>query len=301
MLPSCCIDTAAPIGGLFDQREERRVRLRFAPDPKPVPGRRKKAPPPKSRWTLRLIREQIDSLHNYSLAGVWQAVRRAGIHLRCGRPQMSSPDPAYREKEARLLAALAAAHQHPRQVVVLFVDEMGYCSWPEAGADWCEQAPAPIPLAVRKPARFRRRRLIGALNATTGRVYYRDEPHISGQVAAAFLKLLARAYRWARTIYVVWDNWPVHQSEPVLSTLAQYPRLRLISLATYAPWLNPIEKLWRQFRQEVDYLHRLADSWEQLQQRVHQCFDQFAGRSPSLLRYVGLSGDGRLASALHDP
>ncbi len=30
-------------------------------------------------------------------------------------------------------------------------------------------------------------------------------------------------------------------------------------------------------------------------------FYVFAGRSPSLLRYVGLSGDGRLASALHDP
>lgn len=212
-LPSCCsIDTAAPIGGLFDQWEALPERLRFGPDPSPQQGHHKPGKPPKSRWTLQLIREQIEGLHDYSVAGVWKLLRSCGIRLRWGRPQMYSPDPAYREKEARLLAALATAHQHPRQIVVLFVDEMSYCSWPEAGADWCEQAPAPIPLAVRKPARFRRRRLIGALNATTGRVYYRDEPHISGEVAAAFLKLLARAYRWACTIYVVWDNWPVQKT-----------------------------------------------------------------------------------------
>jgi len=294
---ACCIvGMAGPIGVVFDCRQPLVERLCFPPEP----SGEKEGTVAKSRWTLSRIADRFDFFKGKSLSGVWYALRRCGIRLRHGRPQMYRPDGASRQKVERLLAALRDARQSPRQIVVLFLDEMSYESWPQAACDWGEQAPAPPPLAKRKPARFRRRRIIGALNATTGRVYYHDAPHISGPVAA-FLKLLARAYRWARTIYIVWDNWPVHHSEPVLLALAQHPRLQVISLPTYAPWLNPIEKLWRKFRQELDYLHRLADAWESFQQRVHQFFDQFAARSPSLLRYVGLSGNGLLASALHDP
>jgi transposase len=198
---------------------------------------------PASRWALERIRSTFPFLHGYSLAGVWYSVRGAGLRLRQGRPQMWSPDTAYREKVTRLLCALRQARQHRRQVVVLFLDEMSYTLWPEASRDWCEQAPAPIPKALRRPAPFRRRRLIGALNALTGRVYYQDEVQISGEVAAAFLQRLATAYRWAQTIYIVWDIWPVHSSEAVKTVLRQVPRLQVISLPTYAPWLNPIEKL----------------------------------------------------------
>jgi hypothetical protein len=75
-------------------------------------------------------------------------------------------------------------------------------------------------------------------------------------------------------------------------------RLQVITLPTYATWLNPIEKLWRKFRQEVDYLHLLADDWQRLRERVQAFFDQFAHGSVDLLRYVGLCGAGTLASAL---
>jgi DDE superfamily endonuclease len=76
------------------------------------------------------------------------------------------------------------------------------------------------------------------------------------------------------------------------------PRLQVLSLPTYAPWLNPIEKLWRKFRQEVHYLHPLPDDWQRLRERVQAFFDPFAHGSADLLRYVGLSGTGKLASAL---
>jgi transposase len=90
----------------------------------------------------------------------------------------------------------------------------------------------------------------------------------------------------------------VHHSDQVKLTLAQWPRVQVITLPTYAPWLNPIEKLWRKFRQEVDYLHPLADDWQRLRERVQAFFDQFTHGSAALLRYVGLCGTGKLASAL---
>ena len=66
------------------------------------------------------------------------------------------------------------------------------------------------------------------------------------------------------------------------------PRIQLLQLPTYAPWTNPIEKLWRWVRQSVLHLHGLAEDWEALQQRVIAFMEQFRGGSQALLRYVGL-------------
>jgi hypothetical protein len=65
--------------------------------------------------------------------------------------------------------------------------------------------------------------------------------------------------------------------------------IHLIWLPTYAPWTNPIEKLWRCLKQDVLHLHRYQDDWQGLRARVDAFFAQFATGSPDLLRYVGLS------------
>lgn len=117
-------------------------------------------------------------------------------------------------------------------------------------------------------------------------------------VFSRFVRRLERSYPEAEQLYLIWDNWPGHQCDEVKRALAQLPRLQVIPLPTYAPWLNPIEKLWRKFRQEVHYWHPLADDWQRLRERVQAFFDQFAHGSTDLLRSVGLSGTGKLASAL---
>jgi hypothetical protein len=65
-------------------------------------------------------------------------------------------------------------------------------------------------------------------------------------------------------------------------------------VAAYASWTNPIEKLWRWLKQEVLHLHRLADQWPELQQRVDHLLVQFAHGSKALLRYVGLQDLSKL-------
>ena len=82
------------------------------------------------------------------------------------------------------------------------------------------------------------------------------------------------------------------------AALVDLPRLEIVWLPTDAPWLNPIEKVWRWLRQDVLNLHRLADDWHALRQRVNAFLDQFALGSHQLLRYTGLIGDGHLAYVL---
>ena len=97
---------------------------------------------------------------------------------------------------------------------------------------------------------------------------------------------------------MVQDNWSIHQHPDVLEALKPRPRLEPVWVPTYAPWLNPIEKLWRWLRTDQLYMHRLAHDWKTLRGRVNGFLDQVARGSHAVLQYVGLLGEGKLARAL---
>ena len=144
-------------------------------------------------------------------------------------------------------------------------------------------------------------RLIGALNAVTGQVTYLDAYIVGRRQVGEFYQHLDQAYPLAQRIFVVQDNWSIHTHPDVLNVLSTLPRLETVSLPTYAPWLNPIEKLWRWLRHDVLRLHPWAEDWSMRLSQVHAFLDQFAHGSRDLLHSVGLLGDGKLATALLRP
>lgn len=250
--------------------------------------------PVPSRWTLRTIRATFPWLHGYGLSGVWRILQRWQLQLRSARVQQYSPDPEYATKVARLEQCLQAAATAPDEVVVVFMDQMGFTRWPEATTTWAET----VPVAERCGPNNQQWRIIGGLNAWTGQVDDLDAYIVGRAKVIAFYQQLAQVYPHATRIYVVQDNWSIHRHDEVMAALAQLPQIEPVWLPTYAPWLNPIEKLWRWLRQDVLKLHRLADDWSALQQRVRSFLDQFAHGSRAVLHYVGLLGDGKLAHAL---
>lgn len=140
--------------------------------------------------------------------------------------------------------------------------------------------------------------MIGALNAVSGRVDYLEAYIIGREKVAVFYRQLVKAYPKAKHIYVVQDTWSIHSHPDVLKALEELPVVEPVWLSTYAPWLNPIEKLWRWLREQVLTLHRLAGDWSLLRERVNAFLDQFVQSGACLLKYVGLLGDGKLAEAL---
>ena len=254
--------------------------------------------PPPSRWTLRTIRISVPALADYSLSGVWRLLHRGRVRLRSARLQLYSPDPDYLPKVARLERCLREAVRAPQAVALVFLDEMGYYRWPDAAPDWMLAAPIAPTLAWRAGPTNRQQRLIGALNALTGRVDFRDNYLVGREQVIAFYRQLDRVYTGTERVYVVEDNWSIHHHNDVQAALADLPRLEIVWLPTYSPWLNPIEKLWRWLRQDVLKLHRLAHDWHTLRERVNAFLDQFSAGSHALLRYTGLIGDGHLAYVL---
>jgi transposase len=249
------------------------------------------------RWQLRTIRASIPGLAGYSLSGVWYACRRAGIRLRAARPHPYSPDPDYAAKNDRLLAVLAEAAARPEEVVVVFLDEMGFMRWPQPAPTFAPGPPSSPP-RTQPAGRETKSRIGGMLDPLTGRVLYVEHQRVGRERLLQLYRKLDRAYPRATRIYVVQDNWSVHAHEEITTYLETVSRIQRVWLPISAYWLNPIEKLWRKLRQELLRLHAQATDWTALRQAVCTFLDQFAEGSRPLLRDVGLLGDGLLASTL---
>ena len=251
--------------------------------------------PAPSRWTLRTIRASVDWLIDYTLSGVWRVLQNCGLGLHTSCARLFSPDPDYVSKVRRLHRCLRKAARHPDMVAALFLDEFGYQRWPEVAPTWGGE-----PAVAQRAGNNQQWRTIGALNALTGQVNYLDGYIVGRQQVIQFYSRLDRAYpKRVEQIYVIQDNWNIHTHPDVLTAVAKYPRITPVWLPTYAPWLNPIEKLWRWLRQDILKMHRWVEDWPQVKQRVRDFLDQFAHGSADLLRYVGLKGKGKLARVLN--
>ena len=165
------------------------------------------------------------------------------------------------------------------------------------GQVWTEAAPAAVPVSRCSGKNNAQWRVIGALNAMTGQVCYLENYVVGRAKVIEMYKHLSEVYRQADTLYVVQDNWSIHKHPDVVDALSALPHIQPVWLPTYAPWLNPIEKLWRWLRQDVLKLHAFGEEWETVRERVNGFLDGFASGSDALLRYVGLQGKGRLAEA----
>ena len=276
--------TASADGGLFPPLQLQALREMLAQAPPLVNAQ---APPP-ARWSLAAVKAVVTWLTGYSLSGVWRILQALRLRYKRGRLALHSPDPDYLSKQARAAACVAAARAAPGQVVTLYLDELSYYRQPSLASDWAACGSACQPLARLAHGSNTRGRVVATLDALTGRVLYLHGSKIGVLQLQKFYAQIRAAYPAAETIYVIQDNWPVHFHAAVLAA-AQQAGVELVALPTYAPWLNPIEKLWRWLKQQVIHQHRYSTEWATLQAQVKAFLERFATPSTALLRYCGLA------------
>lgn len=265
----------------------------------------------RSRWSLDMIAESCDWLQETTASGVHQILKRLKISYKWGRDYIHSPDRFYEEKLSLIELARLRAYYDPDHYVLLYLDALTYYRQPNLSQAYEQSGPVQ-PLAHRSHKSNSTFRVLGALNAITGQVNYLQRFRTTLACLSQFWFDLRTAYPQAKLIYIALDNWPVHFHPDVLAPLQPQafpfpPKLpptwpttpskkahcdqlpiQLLSLPTYASWLNPIEKLWRWLNQDILHLHRLSSDWQALKQLVAKFLDQFKYGSTELLSYVGL-------------
>lgn len=264
-----------------------------------------------SRWGIAQIQAQVPWLAALSYSRASEVLAELNLSYKRGRTYLHSPDPLYLEKVALIQQWYQQAVEQPTRYAFLYLDEMSFYRQPTVAAAF-EACGTSQPLARLSYAANRHHRIVGALDALSGQVHSHSASKITLAVLSDFLAQLATAYADRETIFLVADNWPCHFHPDVLVHLSPQqwlcsPKLphnwpttpslpapapllpiQFLNLPTYAPWLNPIEKLWRWVRQKLCHLHPYADHWPELIQHVNGFLLQFASPSPTLLRYVGL-------------
>ena len=266
-----------------------------------------------TRWTLRTLGQVVPWLEDLSVPGIHQILSRVGISYKRARDYVRSPDADYAEKLSRIQQVLAEVSQEtPETCVVLYQDEFSFYLQPTVAKDWA-QTGTKTPLARQSYLPQKVCYGIGALNPHTGDVVYQQVKKCTVAALHTFYTAICDRYPKAERISVIQENRAIHfhanlmaallpQTTPFpkptpsnwtgtpskkIGTLAKLP-IEIVQLPTYAPWTNPIEKLWRWVRQSVIHLHRLSNDWQTLQNKVSAFMEQFKGGSQDLLHYVGL-------------
>jgi transposase len=218
---------------------------------------------------------------------VCKALQRLGIKRKQGRLHLHSPDRAYLTKLGWIERASALAGQHPDTVSLLYADEWSFYRRPPTAGAGVYYPRAEEPTCQMYPGYNTYHRVGAALDAYTGRVVWLDDEVVGVKALCRLLSKIRERYGPERTIFLVWDNWHVHYQREVAAKASELG-IQLLWLPTYAPWTNPIEKMWRWLTQTHIRNHSLSGQFDTLVHRVRSFLERFEHGSAELLRYVGL-------------
>lgn len=124
--------------------------------------------------------------------------------------------------------------------------------------------------------------LVGALNLKEMGVTLREYQTIDADSIVSFLKDLESTTNHPGTIHVILDNAAAHRSKKVIQYVSN-SRIQLHYLPPYSPNLNPIERLWKIFRERTLYNH-YYEKFEDFAASVRSFFADKVHRIQGVLR-----------------
>ena len=256
--------------------------------------------------------EALNWLDLDSESGLWRLLSRLDITYHRGRSFLRSPDDAFDAKCEYLDEIRNRVVDRPDEVLV-YMDEMQYFRRPVEERAW-EQA-GKQPTVTRKPtSRYDwSRHLMGAVEAESGEMWKRHDDSFDRFDFLEFYEQLVETLTDVDRIWLVQDNLPVHFHEDILRRLEPqswpwaFPSppnwpdpagpakadgelpIQLTPLPTYASWLNPIERLWRDLRRQALYMHDEALDEQALVAQVDAYLERRSDRPEQVLETTGLS------------
>jgi len=166
---------------------------------------------------------------------------------------------------------------------VFYMDEADIDLNPRIGATYMRRGRQ---LVVLTPGKNVKRYVAGALNARSGKVVHVFAERKNSELFLALVDALRRAYRRAKRIHLVLDNFIIHKSRRTLRHLAGLGgRVVLHFLPPYSPESNVIERLWKQLHDHVtrNHTHRAIEPLIEAVDEFIEAAQPFPGTQVSVL------------------
>ena len=144
--------------------------------------------------------------------------------------------------------------------------------------------PRGVQAAIPTPGQNRKRYVAGALNARTGRLIWVEHPAKNSGLFLRLMDASSSAYRRARRLYMILDNYRIHDSRVVQGWPARHPRVKRLFQPTYHPLVNRIELLREQLHDTGTRNHHCKniDTLMNAVRRFMQVCQSFPGSQPAL-------------------
>ena len=163
-------------------------------------------------------------------------------------PRVASPDPRYPAK-ARYLKRLRHQARQGR-IQLYYADEMDVALLPTISGRWMRRGQQ---TEIDTPGQNAKQYVFGAVNLVTGALLWVPWPNKNNVGFRQLLKQALDQHAPETTpVVMVVDNYRIHKANAVQEWCRRHRTIfRLYFLPTYAPRLNPIERVWRHFRRNV--------------------------------------------------
>lgn len=243
---------------------------------------------PRSRWSLALLQQSLAWWADKSLSGLSKLLKRMHVSYKRGRLAVHSPDLQYEVKLARIRQAYQQMQHDPTHVVLLYLDEHLVGRYPTLARCYSSTG-APGMLARQYAGYNSMLRLVGCLDAATGAVFAKRYGSVTVDNFLTFLQRVEEQYPNAEVISIALDNWSVHVNERVLPALqARQSKIQLLFQPTYAPWTNPMEKVWLRFNEDVSHMHPHWAKWQPWRLRIDDWIAKVRPASEAMVSATGL-------------
>jgi len=213
----------------------------------------------RTTWTLELLAVQLTQDTGVRLSPSHVRNVLLANQVRRGRPRAGLRIPV-RGRRRTLKKIDRLVKRASDEDEVFYVDEADIDLNPRIGATYMRRGKQ---LIVLTPGKNVKRYVAGALNARTGKVVHVVAQRKNSELFVALLDALRRAYRGARRIHLVLDNYIIHKSRRTTRHLALVGgRFALHFLPPYSPESNVIERLWKQLHDHVtrNHTHRTIEA-----------------------------------------
>lgn len=218
-------------------------------------------------WTRELLVATLSAKTRIRIHVATMSIVLCRLGARRGRPKPTVRCPwSESRKRRRINEIRRLVDQLPKNEVAVYEDEVDIHLNPKIGSDWMLRGQQK---EVVTPGKNVKRYLAGALDARTHKLIWVEGDRKTGALFVRLLSKLVARYHHAKVIHVILDNYSIHSTSLVATTLNTPAgrRIRLHFLPPYCPDDNSIERTWEDLHANVTRNHRCA-TIEQLMEHV---------------------------------